>query len=99
MTRLRMPNGDDHPEAAQKHLLDSAALLLQERPDGAAYLSGYVVECALKSLYLSVQLVIPAKLPWKGKTGHDLNHLHGQVSTLSIVAGPTIARIVFTHVQ
>ena len=31
-------------------LLDSAALLATGRADGAAYLSGYVVECALKSL-------------------------------------------------
>lgn len=50
MSRLRLPNGDDHPEAAHKHLQDAGVLLAEHRPDGAAYLSGYVVECALKSL-------------------------------------------------
>jgi hypothetical protein len=52
MSRLRTPNGDDHPEAAHKQLLDAQSLLGQQRADGAAYLSGYVVECALKSLWL-----------------------------------------------
>lgn len=52
MSKLRTSNGDDHPEAAHKHLLDAQTLMGQQRADGAAYLSGYVVECALKSLWL-----------------------------------------------
>lgn len=51
MSKLARPNGDDYPEAASKHLRDAAALLAAARPDGAAYLSGYVVECSLKSIY------------------------------------------------
>jgi len=52
MSQLQQPNGDDHPEAARKHLEDARVLLARGRADGAAYLSGYVVECALKSIIL-----------------------------------------------
>jgi hypothetical protein len=92
MSNLRLPNGDDHPDAAHKHLLDAQALLVQHRPDGGAYLSGYVVECALKSLWLHETGVPSGKtLPW-GKKGHDLNHLAAEVSTLATVAGSKTAR-------
>ena len=50
MSTLKQPNGDDYPEAALKHLQDAEVLLKGRRFDGAAYLSGYVVECALKTL-------------------------------------------------
>lgn len=50
MSRLKQSNGDDYPEAALKHLRDAAALVRGRRFDGAAYLAGYVVECALKTL-------------------------------------------------
>ena len=50
MSTLRQPAGDDYPKAALKHLQDADTLLKGRRPDGAAYLSGYVVECALKTL-------------------------------------------------
>ena len=50
MSRLRLPSGDDHPEAAEKHLHDAGTLLSEGRPDGAGYLSGYVVECSLKAV-------------------------------------------------
>lgn len=49
MSRLKRPNGDDYPEAARKHLRDADALFRGGRFDGAAYLTGYVVECALKT--------------------------------------------------
>ncbi len=52
LSKLRQPNGDDYPEAAAKHLADAKSLLAVNRADGAAYLAGYVVECALKSLVL-----------------------------------------------
>lgn len=41
---------DDYPEAARKHLVDAKALATAQRFDGAAYLSGYVVECTAKAL-------------------------------------------------
>ena len=50
MSHLRQGNDDDYPEAAVKHMQDSGVLLAGGRYDGAAYLAGYVVECALKSI-------------------------------------------------
>jgi len=50
MSSLKQPNRDDYPDAAEKHLNDADYLLNVERYDGAAYLSGYIVECSLKSL-------------------------------------------------
>jgi hypothetical protein len=92
MSTLRLGNGDDHPEAAHKHLLDARALLAQQRPDGAAYLSGYVVECALKALWLHENGVPPtAGMPW-GRRGHDLDYLSGQVAAFATVAGAKTAR-------
>lgn len=85
MSQLRLPNGDDHPEAAHKHLLDADTLLAHIRPDGAAYLSGYVVECALKSLHLLETGTPPPPI-------HNLRVLAQQVSALAIVAGARTAR-------
>jgi len=84
MSRLRSSNGDDHPDAAQKHLQDAGVLLAQQRPDGAAYLSGYVVECALKSL-----LVLETK---PAPQHHKLQLLVPQVSMLATFAGAKTAR-------
>ncbi|WP_394824165.1 hypothetical protein [Pendulispora albinea] len=50
-------NDDDHPEAAAKHLHDAEVLLHAARFDGAGYLSGYVVECALKTVFLFDQVM------------------------------------------
>ena len=93
MSKLGLANGDDHPEAAQKHLLDARALLSQQRADGAAYLSGYVVECALKSLWL-LETGLPAgnAMLWTGRQGHDIKGLSAQVATFASVAGAKTAR-------
>jgi len=92
MTRLQLANGDDHPDAAHKLLLDAKALLKEERSDGAAYLSGYVVECALKSVWL-LETGLPAgnMMPW-AKQGHNLTYLANQISTLASFAGAKTAR-------
>lgn len=84
MSRLAQSNGDDHPEAAGKHLQDAAALLAAARPDGAAYLSGYVVECSLKSIY---QLQTGSPLG-----GHNWTTLHNQVQAVVTVAGAKTAK-------
>ena len=84
MSKLRAANGDDHPEAAHKHLLDAQALLSQHRADGAAYLSGYVVECALKCCW---QLETG-----KQGHGHDLHKLAQDVCAVAMVAGAKTAR-------
>ena len=84
MSRLRSKNGDDHPDAAHRHLLDAQTLLGQQRADGAAYLSGYVVECALKSLW-QLETGHP-------RHGHDLRKLANAVSAVATVAGVKTAR-------
>lgn len=86
MSKLGAPNGDDHPDAAQKNLRDSAALLAASRADGAAYLSGYVVECSLKTIY---QLETGSPL-----TGHNWNTLHQQASAVAMTAGAKTARYI-----
>lgn len=84
MSRLALPGGDDHPEAAQRHLLDAEALIAQQRADGAAYMSGYVVECALKSLYVLET--------GQGLPVHGFGSLLQQVGALAAVAGAKTAR-------
>lgn len=84
MSRLRLSNGDDHPEAAQKHLLDAGVLLAQQRPDGAAYLSGYAVECALKTLH--------ALETSQALRGHNFGSLVKQVSAVATFAGAKSAK-------
>ena len=84
MSRLKQDNGDDYPEAARKHLLDAAALLSAGRPDGSAYLAGYVVECSLKTL-LQIE---------KGSADriHMLAALRRQVAALAVQANVTTGR-------
>lgn len=84
MSRLAQPNGDDYPDAAHKHLLDAEALLGSHRLDGAAYLSGYVVECALKSL-----ITLEGKSP---PHHHRLGDLRAEVNRLAVVAGARTAK-------
>lgn len=97
MSKLRTPGGDDHPDAALKHLLDAKTLLGLSRADGAAYLSGYVVECALKSLWLRETGVPPGKMPWGGS--HKLSFLTAHISALASVAGSKTARYFNTPVR
>ncbi len=51
MSKLKVGN-DDHAEAAGKHRVDAEVLIDAQRHDGAGYLSGYVLECALKAVIL-----------------------------------------------
>ncbi|MCP4661181.1 MAG: hypothetical protein GY856_37740 [bacterium] len=50
MSKLALRDGDDHPAAAGKHLVDATVLARAERHDGAGYLAGYAVECTMKTL-------------------------------------------------
>jgi len=86
VSRLALQNGDDYPEAARKHLLDASALLSSHRPDGAAYLSGYAVECALKTL-----IVLEGATP---PHHHRLGDLRGEVNRLAAIAGSKAARYI-----
>lgn len=84
MSRLALPNGDDYPDAARRHLLDASALLSSNRAHGAAYLSGYAVECALKTL-----IVLEGAAPPRT---HKLDDLRAEVNRLATVAGSRAAR-------
>ena len=85
MSKIRQPNGDDYPEAAAKHLADAKSLLGENRSDGAAYLSGYVVECALKSLVL-------VEAGNARAFGHQLTNLSQRALSLAAQAGSRTAR-------
>ena len=85
MSRLAQLNGDDHPEAAAKHLADAQALLAAGCYDGAAYLSGYVVECTLKTL-----LQLENQTGW----GHNLNTLSREAVNLLAQPGTRTGRYV-----
>lgn len=74
MSSLRMASGEDHPDAAAKHLSDAAALYACDRWDGTAYLAGYVAECSLKS----VILVGTSGATTRDARGHDLGVLSGR---------------------
>lgn len=84
MSKLKTPNGDDYPDAALKHLLDAQSLLGQNRADGAAYLSGYVVECALKSIW-QIETGQP-------RHGHNLITLTQAANAVATVANAKSAR-------
>ena len=84
MSRLRQNNGDDYPEAAGKHLADATILSAGPRADGAAYLAGYVVECALKTL-IQVQT-------GRRTISHDLAGLRNSLGAMAAQAGPQTQR-------
>lgn len=84
MSKLAQSSGDDYPEAASMHLQDSAALLAATRPDGAAYLSGYVVECSLKSI-IQLESGTVQKI-------HGLSKLHHSAMLVAAIAGAKTAK-------
>ncbi len=72
--------------AALKHLDDSDHLLSATRFDNAAYLSGYVVECGLKSLLLA------PGMPAAKQLGHDLRLMAGNALHLAAALSPARKR-------
>lgn len=69
-------------------------LLGHGRADGAGYLSGYVVECALKSLWLHETGASSGTSTLKGWRGHNLSYLATHVTALATVAGAKTARYI-----
>jgi hypothetical protein len=61
--------GDDHPEAAGKHLDDATALWSATRYDGAGYLTGYVLECCFKTLLILHEVATSARLSPRSLAG------------------------------
>lgn len=90
MSSLGKPNRDDFPDAAEKHLADAQALADAERYDGAGYLAGYVVECALKTL-----LEVEGAPGW----GHSLVDLGKDVGAVCALAGARTARYLTPSVR
>jgi HEPN domain-containing protein len=84
MSKLRQITGEDYPEAAEKHLNDSNALMAQSHYDGAAYLAGYVVECSLKTIIQKEKGTAPRI--------HDLNSLRADALRLAIVTSRKTAK-------
>lgn len=84
MSSLRQPlTGQDYPEAAVKHCDDARHLLSGSHADGAAYLAGYAVECALKTLIQVERATVAPVGQWK----HRLNDL--SIEALRLAALPT----------
>jgi len=88
MSILILPNGEDFPAAAKKHLDDVTALIAATRFDGASYLVGYVVECCLKSL---IVLELGSR-NWGPREGHDFHWLSSEVRRLALISGSRSAR-------
>ncbi len=76
ISKLLQPEGDDYPEAAQKNLEDSRALMQSQRYDAAGYHAGYVMECILKTC---IQLTQP---PRKIHILNDLSQKAIQLASL-----------------
>jgi hypothetical protein len=98
MSNLRYQD-DDFPEAAGKHLDDSAALLAAGRFDGAGYLAGYVVECSLKSLVMVEELggTVGPTAPHTAyekarKFKHDVAKLSSEAIRLATLGSAVTAR-------
>ena len=85
MSNPRQSNGDDYPAAALKHLQDADVLLKGRRFDGAAYLAGYVVECALKAL-IQVE-------SGKARRSHELTGLLDELDVLAVQATTRTGRL------
>lgn len=91
MSSQKQTNGDAYPEAAGKHLADAKTLFAASRFDGSAYLSGYVVECALKTL-LEIET-------GGAKYKHELPQLAADVSAVCLAAGTKTAKYVTATVN
>ena len=86
MSNLKKSNGDDYPAAALKHLQDADVLLKGRRFDGAAYLAGYVVECALKAL-------IQVESGRRVRRSHELTGLLDELDVLAVQATTRTGRL------
>jgi len=75
----------DFAGSSTRHLRDARLLLAAGRHDNSFYLSGYVVECALKAVS-----------DWSGlaaeKLGHKLMKLEGEALELAMAIAPATAR-------
>lgn len=76
---------EDYVSAATRHLADAELLSSGQRPDNAAYLGGYVIECVLKRV-LEVH-------GYAGRSfGHDARNMTTSALFLATVLSPGLAR-------
>lgn len=69
--------------ASKKHYNDATTLNAAIRHDNSAYLSGYVVECALKGMIKSSSSLNPRNF------GHNVSALSSHVATLGAILSPS----------
>ena len=79
-----MPS-ENFADAAARHLDDAMLLKAQRRFDNAAYLSGYVVECAMKAV-LAASSMTPQGL------GHELQTISVDAMSLLWIVAPAMRR-------
>ena len=79
-----MPS-ENFADAAARHLDDAMLLKSQRRFDNAAYLSGYVVECAMKAV-LEASSMTPKGL------GHELGAISVDAISLLWIVAPAMRR-------
>jgi hypothetical protein len=84
MSNFSKASGEDYPDAARKNFIDSKSLMNRRRYDGAAYLSGYVIECIFKTLML-VDGGVPRFI-------HDLNQLSTEAQRLFLLPASRTSR-------
>ena len=90
MSTKQQATGEDYPEAALKHCDDARHLMSGNRPDGAAYLAGYAVECALKTLIQVEAGNVAPVMQWK----HRLNDLSVEALRLAATATSKTAKYI-----
>jgi len=88
MSNKRQTSGEDYPDAALKHCDDARHLLSARRPDGAAYLAGYAVECALKTVIQVERGNSNSVLNWL----HRLDDLSQEAMRLALLPSSKTAR-------
>ena len=79
-----MPS-ENFADAAARHLDDAMLLKSHQRFDNAAYLAGYVVECAMKAV-LAASSLTPQRL------GHELQAISVEAMPLLWIVAPAMRR-------
>ncbi len=92
MSKCCLSNGDDHPEAAEKHLEDAQVLEKCGRYDGAAYHAGYVIECCLKTMVLIETENDPIWMTQGGPGRHNLRDLSKSTLIFASLSSSKTAR-------
>ena len=79
-----MPS-ENFADAASRHLDDALLLKSEQRFDNAAYLSGYVVECAMKTVLVASSMTTK-------RLGHELQTLTVEAMPLLWIVAPAMRR-------